>query len=236
MFDFLFPDLKKRSFIPEMMDLPDCDKKKLINTVKQFAMLNYLFTKSRELIKRYILSTIRSNPLKEYTFLDIGAGGCDVVIWLLNYCKKKNYKIKISCLDNDPAIINYAQNRCKKYEAISIINESAFSLDKLQNYDFIFANHFLHHLKDEEILKMIRLIKKKTNILFLINDIRRSNLAYLGYTLFTGVFYHNSFAFYDGRLSIRKGFTQKELEALIDDESVEVNRVNPARILLIGYK
>ncbi len=234
MFEFLFPDLRERSFVPEKMDLPDCDKKKLIKTVKQFALLNYLFSDSRGLIKKYILSKVNADPLKEYTFLDIGAGGCDVALWLLKYCRKKNYKIKITCLDNDPAIINYAKAKCKNYPEITLLNESAFNLEKFSGYDFIFANHFLHHLKNDDIVKIIKLVKRKTNILFLINDIRRSNPAYLGYTLFTGVFFHNSFAFYDGRLSIRKGFTQKELEELINDESINIVSSSPARLVLIG--
>ena len=43
------------------MDDPLCDKKKLINTVKQFGLLNYLFTGSRKLIKKYIINDIKKS-------------------------------------------------------------------------------------------------------------------------------------------------------------------------------
>jgi 2-polyprenyl-3-methyl-5-hydroxy-6-metoxy-1,4-benzoquinol methylase len=238
MIDFFFPDLSKRSNEPELMDDYHSDKKKLINTVKQFTILNFLFTRSRGLIKKYILPDMKKN--KNYTFLDLGAGGCDIPIWLLKKCNKAGINVKITCIDNDKRITDYATKKCKTFSNIKIINASAFDIEKFDNFDYIFANHFLHHLPYNDISKLIDLIFKKTNRLFLLNDILRSNAAYLGYTLFTGLFIHFSFAFYDGRLSIKKGFTQEELKQIIDNSAhkkrLKIVKAKPARICILGNK
>lgn len=240
MIKFLFPNLKERSDELEFMDLKSCDKKKLINTVKQFAFLNFLFARYRFLIKKYIIRDIKKNIKKEYSLLDIGAGGCDIPIWLSKFCSKKKIKIKITCIDNDKRIINYARIKCADFDNILIKNFSAFKISELKKFDYIFANHFLHHVTYDKIRQVLKLINKQTIRLFLISDIHRSNFAYLGYSLFTGFFFHNSFAFYDGRLSIKKGFKIKEILKCINSFKYKVKflikKISPARIYILGIK
>ena len=88
MLERLFPNLRERYGGPELMDLPDVSEKKLINTLRQFSLLNILFTRSRRLIEKYILADMRQSPGKTYDFLDLGAGGCDISIWFLKRCRQ----------------------------------------------------------------------------------------------------------------------------------------------------
>jgi hypothetical protein len=80
----------------------------------------------------------------------------------------------------------------------------------------------------------MKIIDKKTKKRFLLNDLKRSNFAYLGFTLFAGLFFHNSFAFYDGRLSIKRGFKKEELQKyLTGSHSIIINQINPSRIYIL---
>lgn len=88
-------NFKIRSNQPELMDIQDSDKKKLINTIRQFALINLLFTRSRFLIKKYLIKDMLKNKSLKYSFLDLGAGGGDVSIWLAKYCRKKKIKAEI---------------------------------------------------------------------------------------------------------------------------------------------
>src|SRR5450759_5516343 len=98
MLDRIFPDLKERYDGPELMDLPDASEKKLINTLNQFYLLNILFTRSRRLIEKYILADMLQSPGKTYEFLDLGAGGCDIAIWLLKRCRHLGLDVRITCM------------------------------------------------------------------------------------------------------------------------------------------
>lgn len=240
MIEFFFPDIKTRSKEIELMDIPTSDEKKLINTVKQFRILNILFTRSRGLIKKYFIPDLLKFPGKTHSFLDIGAGGCDIALWLLKYCKRRGLKVKISCLDNDKRITDYSREKCKSVNEIKIIAGSAFDLKQIGKFDYIFANHFLHHLPSEVIPEILDIISQQTERAFLLNDIFRSRLAYFWYTIFTGLFMHNSFSFYDGRLSIKRGFTYQEMKRFTGllDKSTNVNvfRTFPARIYVVGLK
>lgn len=232
--DYFLPSLEIRETAPELMDLPDCDEKKLLNTVRQFTLINILFTGSRSLIKKYVITDMLKKSQKAYTFLDIGAGGCDIPIWLVKQCRKKGLSLNVVCLENDPKIIDFARARCRKYEEITVVNDDVFMPGSFDRFDYIFANHFLHHIPGEDIPGLLTKIYNKTKRALLINDIRRSRFAYFWYTIFTGLFMHNSFAFYDGRLSIKKGFLPGELKAFIrqTDLPLKVGLHSPARVYI----
>jgi 2-polyprenyl-3-methyl-5-hydroxy-6-metoxy-1,4-benzoquinol methylase len=209
---------KSRSDDPELMDNPLTDKKKLINTIIQFNVINFLFTRSRFLIKKYIIKDILKNKNREYSFLDLGAGGGDNSIWFAGYCRKKRINAKIYCLDYDRRIIGFLKERIEKsgFKNIKVIYDDVFNLKKIGSFDYIFTNHFLHHFDDKNILKILEIISACTKKVFVLDDVIRSKIVYFLYSLFSGIFLHNSFAFYDGRLSIKKGFIENELKSLIN--------------------
>jgi ubiquinone/menaquinone biosynthesis C-methylase UbiE len=225
---------------PELMDNPACDEGMLIRTIRQFRLINQLFSASRRLIKKDFVSRMQPDRTKPYTFLDIGAGGCDTALWFADYCKSKGFPIRITCLDNDPRIAGYARRIIRKRENIELIQASVFDIPRLPRFDFVFSNHFLHHFSDSQIPQILDLMKVKTGIAFLMNDLHRSRLSYLGYELFALLFLHRSFARYDGKLSIRRGFTVADLRQLIartqNPESFSPGRTFPGRVYITGLQ
>ncbi len=241
MIEYLFPDLKQRSNEIELMDDPGSPEKELFNTLKQFKIVNFLFTRSRHLIKKYIIKDILKEPEKSYSFLDLGAGGCDISYWFYNKCKKLKLNVKITCLDSDTRVLKYSKNKFDSIKELEIKKGNAFELGKVGKFDYIFTNHFLHHLPSNKIPFIINYIAKFTKRAFILNDINRSNFAFLGLTIFCKIFFHNSFVFYDGRLSIKKGFLYKEMLDLIKkikdkNFKIKIKKIFPSRIYLIGKK
>ena len=92
MLSYFWPDMKERSGEVELMDLPSSDKGKLHATLNQFEFVNLLLSRSRYLIKKYIISDMLKSRTTKYTFLDIGSGACDIAIWLCKQCTKKGIK------------------------------------------------------------------------------------------------------------------------------------------------
>jgi ubiquinone/menaquinone biosynthesis C-methylase UbiE len=86
--------LGERSLDTEKMDEPTADPVQLINTVRQFALINMLFSASRKLIRQYMFPLMEPAAGSPYTFLDIGAGGCDTALWLVDQCKKKIFQCR----------------------------------------------------------------------------------------------------------------------------------------------
>jgi 2-polyprenyl-3-methyl-5-hydroxy-6-metoxy-1,4-benzoquinol methylase len=222
------------------MDRPDADLDLLIRTIRQFSILNYLFSANGRVSRRYFFKKMKEDPGREYTLLDIGCGGCDIDKLFVKTARKLGLKIRITAIDKDARIIPTAIAAVVEYPEITVVEESAFNIGKLNKFDFIFSNHFFHHLDDRNIEMILKLICKQARIGFVINDLARSRFAYFAYTLFAGIFIRRSLAFYDGRISIRKGFRMKEMKKIIPHglygHSIAVKQLFPSRICIVGQK
>ena len=193
----------------------------------------------RRLINSYIITDMLKSPQQAFSLLDIGAGGCDIDLWLLKACSHKDIEVHITCLDNDPRIVAFAQEKTRNLKNINICLADALEVDQLgQRYDYVFVNHFLHHLKDSEITLLMKKINEITQRVFLINDLLRSKLSFLLFTGFAGLFFSRSFAYTDGRISIKKGFTVKEFHeiatSLHTNKNIRVGTAVPGNLYMAG--
>jgi SAM-dependent methyltransferase len=214
------------------MDLPDSDPRRLERTLAQMAWINRFLSGARGLLERTILQDIRRRP-GSCTLLDVGSGGADLALWLV----RREPSLKVTCLDHDPRAADFARRRCAGVERIEVRLGSASELDRLGSFDYVFANHFLHHQEDECLAPIVAAMMAHARRLLVITDLLRSRSSFFWYSLLAGAFLHGSFAFADGRLSIRRGFLPEELAARLDGTArgrLEVRRAPPGRVVLIG--
>jgi len=240
MLTFFPSEFQKRIEIPELMDDPDSDPEKLIRTVKQFRLINNLFSRSRRLIRKYILPKMSTSRKEPYRFLDVGAGGCDIAIWFLSICKKRGIPVHITCLDYDPRIIAYAKQCTRDIPEIEILGKSIFDMDDEKSFDFAFSNHFLHHFHNEQIVEILNILNRKTKQVVLMNDLYRSKISYIAYRIFALFFLHNSFAAYDGSVSILRGFSSQDMFRIIaqcdQSEIADILKIFPGRMVILARK
>jgi 2-polyprenyl-3-methyl-5-hydroxy-6-metoxy-1,4-benzoquinol methylase len=210
---------------------------RLGRTIRQFRIINTLFSGSRGLVREHFFRIMSQNPEREYTLLDVGAGGCDIAIWAACKARRRGLKLRITALDNDRNSLSVAYQAIRDYPEISIVEGDARELNQLGAFDFIFSNHFLHHLDWEEIRAFLENILPRTRIAFLMNDLKRSRWAYLGFTLFSALLTRGSYHFNDGRLSIRRAFLPEEFRSFLQqnfpDCPIKVVETYPARLVLV---
>jgi len=229
-----FVNLKNRSYEEELMDRLDADPQKLKRTIEQFDLLNRLFSAAIPLFKKHVLPTLLTDRGREWTLLDFGSGGGDIDRAIVRLCRKKGVKVKITALDLDPRVLPWAQELCRDYPEIVPLAGSIFDLETHGEFDFILSNHTLHHFTYPQVRRTVELCLTHARYGILLNDLARSFWAYVGYTIFTGVLIHGSLAFFDGRLSIRRGFTVAELEQELAGlaRPLKIGTAHPARIYL----
>ena len=235
-----FPDMRLRNTTDqEIMDRADADPDQLHRTIRQFQWINFLFSASRSLLREHFFSLMIQDPTRRYTLLDVGAGGCDIAIWAAREARTRGLKLNITALDNDPRILPVAYRAARDYPEIRIFEGNALDLGQQGPFDFIFSNHFLHHLDWDEIKIFLQQVLAATRLAFVMNDLKRSRWAYLGCTVFLGLSTRRSFAFHDGRLSIRRGFLPGELRDFttrnFPNARIHVAETSPARVVLYGH-
>lgn len=211
----ILPSMRRRSESRELMDDPKSDPVLLENTLRQFASINLLLTRIRGLIKQFILSEMKQAPERTYTVLDLGAGACETAVWLLKQAQVNDLKVEVTACDHDPRVVHHARLWHGGTAGLTIVEADARALLEKEHFDFVYANHLLHHLRAEEIIDLFARLAELSGTYVLLNDLRRSLTAYIGFALLAGVAFRNSFAFADGLMSIRRGFRKKELLSLL---------------------
>ena len=231
------PSLTCRADMPELMDDAGCDPEALLRTVDQFASINRLVSRYRTILNRWVLDDMRREPERAWHLLDMGAGGCDIDEWLLNAARRQGLNLRVTACDVDPRIVRDAQTRRGRLPGLTIRRLDVLSDDVDEPVDYVFGNHFLHHLSAEELPGLLRRWMPRVRRRMVFSDLSRDRYSYMGFFLLS-LFYRNSFAREDGLMSIRKGFRVPELYALatqsgVPERAVTVQTHCPGRLALI---
>jgi 2-polyprenyl-3-methyl-5-hydroxy-6-metoxy-1,4-benzoquinol methylase len=234
----MMPDLSTRYDGPELMDAPDCDPEQLYRTLDQFGWMNVWVSRYRTCLKRWIVSDMEKDPSRAYHLVDLGAGGCDIAAWFVQMCGARGLQVRVTAVDADPRTTAWAQARYGGIAGLDIVCGDASEIGDLKDVDYVYANHFLHHLNDDEIVGMLARIGAVAQRQFVISDLARSWWSYWGFSVAGRMVLRDSFALRDGRVSIRKGFRREELRRMMGEAGVrgEVVGMVPGRVVVVGGK
>jgi len=233
----MIPSMTHRAALVERMDEPDCSEARLLCTIRQFASLNRLVSRYRTILGRWVLADMRRDPARSYHLLDLGAGGCDIDAWLLHQAKRRGLRLRITAWEINPRIAAYARTRHAHTLGLDIHEADALTAPAPGAIDYLFANHFLHHLADPEISTLLARWAPHVRRRMIFSDIRRSRAAYLAHAL-AALCYRGSFIREDGLLSIRRAFLPHDLAAYAAHAGLaaraDVHSLLPARLVLVA--
>jgi 2-polyprenyl-3-methyl-5-hydroxy-6-metoxy-1,4-benzoquinol methylase len=231
----MIPDFSIRANIAELMDDPACDTTKLLRTIRQFESINRRVARFRTILRRWILADMITDPGREYHLVDMGAGGCDIDVWLLRAARKHGLLLRITACDIDERTLAHARSSYGNEPGLHIQKVDVLADGFDGPVDYVFANHFLHHLADEAIIRLLQLWQPRIRRKMVFSDLQRNPASYLGYSAL-GLLYPGGFARTDGLISIRRGFQPDELAALARASGVNppfsVHRLAPGRLVL----
>lgn len=231
----MLPDMVHRAHLTEQMDDPNCSEELLLRTLRQFASINRLVSRYRTILRRWVLADMLKEPGRPYHLVDMGAGGCDIDTWLLQAAGRRGIDLRISACDLDPRTIGYARSTYGDVAGLEIRQFDLLNDRFDEPVDYVFANHFLHHLANEDIVRLLRIWHPQVRCNMVFSDLERHPLAYMAFWIFS-LFYRNSFARPDGFVSIRRAFKPRELEELAREAlpgcPCSVMRVFPGRLVL----
>ena len=231
--------LSQRADQKELMERPDRDEALTLRTVDQFRTCNALVSRYRAILGRWIISDMRQDPTREYHLADLGAGGLDIDEWLARTARAAGLKLRITAVECDSQVVAHVRRRAKSDPAIEVVCADALEwLRTTGPIDYVFCNHFLHHLPEPLMPEFLRLVAKAAKRRFVISDLLRSRWSYLGFWILAGVLFHRSYTWADGLVSIRRGFLPNELRETIRraglSDRVTVHSMVPGRVIIVG--
>jgi SAM-dependent methyltransferase len=204
------------------MDDRNLDERALVETLDSFKPINRLISRTRHLLRRTVVRDMLQRKATAARLLDLGSGGCDEARWFVKECRKYGIEGTVVCLDADPRAVRYARHACRDESSIEIVEADALRLRELNlSVDYIFSNHFLHHLDSAVIPDMLRQIQSSAPRGFALQDLHRHPVWYFGFGLIGALAWRRGWTFADGLSSISRGFARTELVDLCRKAGVE---------------
>ena len=222
----------KRSYDAEIMDDFSIQDKRMDDALVELQVINSFLGGVRTSAAglKLLTDTVGNSP--ELKILDVGSGGLDVVLAL----QKKNSNIKITGLDINKRVCEFIKTN---FMNVDIVCGDVKTLPfKHNQFDVVHASLFFHHFKEDEIVGILHNLLELTRVGVVINDLRRSIFAFAGITLLTVFFSKSSMVKNDAPLSVKRGFTKKELKSILDTLNCiyEIKRTWAFRWCVVLYK
>ena len=198
---------------PELMDNFDMEGNILKDALDKIAKINQ-FLGGNKVTLEGVKNILKQHPVKDkITVVDIGCGNGDMLRLMADYLEKNNIKCDLVGIDANQFTVDYAKKKSVNYPNITYRCEDVFSksFEKLE-YDIVLCTLTLHHFKDDEILRLLKVFKANAKMGIVINDLQRSGISY---RLFQGLCFVlglNDMSREDGLVSILRGFKKPELE------------------------
>jgi len=156
----------------------------------------------------------RAQPL---TVLDVATGGGDIPRWLARRWSERGW---IMAADLHPQMLSQAR-RWSQGLPIRFLRCDARRLPfRDRGVDLVLCSLMLHHLSEADAVSALRELGRVARRRLIVNDLRRSRVAYLLIWLITR-FSRNRLTRYDSPVSVERAFTPGELTALAREAGLD---------------
>jgi len=210
-------DYSSRSSEIEIMDDLGIDGEVVPKTLRELEIINKLLGGNNVTIKgiKTLLTHYHQNG-EEVSIADMGCGGGDMLKLIANWAKKNNIKVKLTGIDANPNIIDYARKNTRDYDNIEYKTDNVFNHQNEQPiYDVIVSTLFLHHFDEHESATLLANWNKNSRYGVLINDLHRHPLAYHSIKILTRIFSNSYMVKNDGPISVLRAFTKKDFNEIL---------------------
>lgn len=225
--------LAVRNRQPELMDDPQLDRELHQQALIGLRRVNRISGTVGTLwkpIRR--LARQSETPIR---VLDVACGGGDNVIDLACRARKAGLDVEVSGCDLSPVAIEIAESNAKQRN-VSVEFFEADALSPLPaGFDVICCSLFLHHLDEEDVVRLLMSMKNTAGKMVLVSDLIRSRIGYVlcwaGIRLLT----RSRICHVDGPLSVEGAFTVKEITTLTEQAGLRgtvLTRHWPERFLI----
>lgn len=197
----------------EIMDDFSLEGDELRITLDEISKINHFLGGNKITLDGVRTLLLKADTTKTLNIVDIGCGNGEMLRMLSNYGYSNNIDLKIVGIDANPFTVDYAQVLSKDYPNISYLCGDVFDKNfEMAKFDIALCTLTLHHFDTDQIIELINILVKISNIGIVINDLQRSKIAYRLFQTICVVFKLNNMTKKDGLISILRGFKKNELE------------------------
>jgi len=207
------PDWSRREFeLQEWMDGP-CTYEEYAQGALGLELVNRLtvgYRPARRFLKQ-VIEQVGNAPLH---VVDIGCGHGDGLRAIYRWAQRKNIPLRLTGVDINPYAAQLARECDRRVGIpagnIAWLTADAFAAKFDTPVDVTMCSLFTHHLSDAAIVELLRWNDATARAGWLVNDLRRSKRAAMGFKWLTSVIGSCAMVKHDGMISFRRALTMEE--------------------------
>ncbi len=207
----------QRSREKEIMDDLDCSGPVLEQTLRELKTINRLLG-GNGVTNRGLSQVVQRFPQDQYSLVDLGCGGGDMIAVMQTWASKKNIPIRFIGADANANTITLAKERQKALSdvhwQVANVFDSTFLEDQV---DIATCTLFTHHFTDEELVQLFQGLKQKVRLAIVINDLHRHPLAYYSIKWLTHWFSKSPMVQNDAALSVLRSFKRRDWKSIFEE-------------------
>jgi len=208
--------MRNRRLTSEIMDDPAVDRTQLDRALGFIRGVNKRLGGTKALIEHldcWSSDWPKNTPI---SLLDIGTGSADLPLEARRWAMSRGFDLRITALDLHATTLELAGDHINQEpelaEGIDLVLGDALKLTDTfgpGSFDYVHAGMFLHHLKEVQILTVLRMMDRIARRGIIWNDLIRSRRGAVVINLMT--LGREEIIRHDARVSVDAGFTKSEV-------------------------
>jgi ubiquinone/menaquinone biosynthesis C-methylase UbiE len=155
----------------------------------------------------------------DLSLLDVGTGGADIPLALIERARRRGRRIRVVGLDARPEILAAALHERPELASSSGLQLHVGDGRRLgypdRSFDIAHASLVLHHLDPDDVIRVLREMRRVARLGVVVNDLERSRLGLLGAWLIGHLLTGNRLTRHDAPLSVRRAYRAAEMASLL---------------------
>ena len=201
----------------ELLDGPLGDPVVLRGNLRDLARLNRGLGGTSASIRA--LDRLLGDRRGAHTLLDVGTGGADIPLAMLDAAPRRGRNLRITAVDSRGEVLEAARAvdpRLGRASGLELLVGDGRALPwEDRSFDVVHASLLLHHLEPPEAIAFLKEAGRLARHGVIINDLVRARRHWLAARVVLGVSTRNAYTRNDGPLSVRRAYTRVELRALL---------------------
>lgn len=172
--------------------------------------------------------------------LDIASGGGDLAVQLARRFRQQGLAAEVDGCDISPLAVRVASERAQQFQLphVRFFQHNVLTQPlPAEHYDVALCSLFLHHLDENDALRLLQAMQQTSRQLVLVDDLRRTALGYGLAWLGCRILSRSRIVHLDGPVSVAAAFTPNEARQLAERAGLKHITVTthwPQRFLLTG--
>jgi len=211
-----------RLFVPvqshqaELLDEEVTDQRLLRANLRDMAQANRWLGANRAVVRQVAAWLEEMPPEQTPRVLDVATGGADLPYMLQRWGERHGRTLTVLGCDLSRNVLEIAALETR-HTPVLLVQGDALRLPFADNgVDIVTCTQALHHFSRDAAVRLLRELTRVARIGVIVNDLRRSYLAYWGARLLAyGPV--SPLSRHDGPLSVLRAYTPAEVSALVQD-------------------